>query len=61
MAYFLTVYDKDGNVSDDKVATTNLSTIVRTIIARKLKDGEYSVKRDVTAEAKKMVEDWKKE
>ena len=60
MAYFLKVYDKDGNVIDDSVAVTNATTVARVIIERELKDGEYSVMRDATAEIKELVEKWKK-
>lgn len=60
MAYFLKVYDEDGNVIDDSVAVTNASTVVGVIIDRKLKDGEYSVLTDATPEIKRLVEERKK-
>lgn len=59
MAYFLKVYDKDGNVIDS-VPVTNATTVVGIIIERDLKDGEYSVMTDATPEIKELVKKWKK-
>ena len=67
MGYFFMVTDKDGKVERNATGrelqggTTNLSTVARTIADRGLKDGEYSVFKGVTAEAKEMVDSFRKE
>ena len=67
MGYFFMVTDKDGEVKRDATGselrggTTNLSTVARTIADMGLKDGQYSVFKNVTAEAKEWVEGFRKE